>query len=80
MRKRCSPYAAHLHPPSKPTGQPGHLVHQQQGPPGARSPGAPGPIDAIPVPRMNDLYMHQTQAISDRLEADSRGYDAVFSQ
>ncbi|MCJ1464572.1 hypothetical protein MMC07_003185 [Pseudocyphellaria aurata] len=51
-----------------------------QGPPGARSPGAPGPIDALSVNRMNEMYMHQNQGVSDRLEADSRGYDSVFSQ
>lgn len=68
-----SPYAAHVHPPLMP-GQ--GLPH---GPPGARSPGAPGPIEALPVSRMNEMYMHQNQAVSDRLEADSRGYDSVFS-
>lgn len=63
-----------MHPPP----MPGHGPHP--GPPGARSPGAPGPIDALPVNRMNELYMQQNQGISDRLEADSRGYDSVFSQ
>lgn len=69
-----SPHAAHMHPPPMP-GQ--GLPH---GGPGARSPGAPGPIDALSVGRMNEMYMQQNQAVGDRLEADSRGYDSVFSQ
>lgn len=69
-----SPHAAHLHPPPMPGQGP------PQGPPGARSPGAPGPIDAIPVGRMNEMYMQQSQGVGDRLEADARGYDSVFSQ
>lgn len=51
-----------------------------QGPPGARSPGVPGPLDAVPIGRMNELYMQQNQGVSDRLEADARGYDSVFAQ
>lgn len=69
-----SPHASHMHPPP----MPGQGLHQ--GPPGGRSPGAPGPIEALPVHRMNEIYMHQNQKVSDRLEADSRGYDSVFSQ
>ena len=63
-----------MHPPH-PQG-PGPL----QGLPGARPPGTAGPLDAIPVSRMNEMYMQQSQAVSDRLEADSRGYDSVFAQ
>ena len=51
-----------------------------QGLPGARSPGAPGPIDALPVTRVNEIYMQQKQNVTNRLEADARGYDSVFSQ
>lgn len=51
-----------------------------QGLPGARPPGTVGPLDAIPVTRMNEMYMQHTQAVSDRLEADARGYDSVFAQ
>ncbi len=63
-----------MHPPQM------HGPGPLQGLPGARSPGAPGPIDAIPVQRMNEMYMQQNQAVSDRLEADARGYDSVFAQ
>lgn len=69
-----SPHAAHMHPPP----MPGH--GPPQGLPGARSPGAPGPIDALSVNRMNEIYMQQNQSVNDRLEADARGYDSVFSQ
>ena len=48
--------------------------------PGARSPGEPGPIDPLSVNRMNEMYLQRNQAANDRLEADSRGYDSVFSQ
>ncbi len=44
------------------------------------SPGEPGPIDPVPVNRMNEMFMQQHQAIDDRLEAEARGYDSVFSQ
>ena len=63
-----------MHPP--PMHGPGPL----QGLPGARSPGAAGPLEAVPVNRINEMYLQQTQAISDRLEAHSRGYDSVFAQ
>lgn len=63
-----------MHPPPMPGQGP------PQGPPGAIAPGAPGPIDALPVNRMNEMYMQQHQNVSDRLEADARGYDSVFSQ
>jgi RNA recognition motif-containing protein len=69
-----NPHAVHMHPPQM------HGPGPLQGLPGARSPGAPGPIDAIPVQRMNEMYMQQNQAVSDRLEADARGYDSVFAQ
>lgn len=32
------------------------------------------------VNRMNEMYMQQNQSVNDRLEADARGYDNVFSQ
>lgn len=63
-----------MHPPLSP-GQ--GLPH---GPPGALSPGAPGPTDPIPVNQLNDMYMQQHQDVSNRLEADGRGYGNVFSQ
>ncbi len=69
-----SPNAAHTHPPPN-SGQGPPL-----GPPGARSPGEPGPIEPMSVNRMNEVYMQQNQAVNDRLEADARGYDSVFSQ
>ena len=69
-----SPLTAHTHPPPAP-GQ-----AQPQGPPGALPPDAPGATEALPVSRLNDLHMQKNQAVSDRLEADSRGYDNVFSQ
>lgn len=69
-----SQYAAHQHPPPSPS------QAQPQGPPGALAPGAPGPTDALQVHQLNDMYMQQQQGVSNRLEADSRGYDTVFSQ
>lgn len=50
------------------------------GPPGAMSADIPGPTESIPINRMNELYVQQKQGVSDRLEADGRGYDSVFSQ
>ena len=69
-----SPNAAHSHPPQA-SGQ-----APPQGPPGALPQDAPGPTEALPVSRLNDMYMQKNQAVTDRLEADSRGYDNVFSQ
>ncbi len=69
-----SPYAAHQHPPQSPRQAP------PQGPPGAFPPGAPGPTDPIPVHQLNEMYVQRQQGVNDRLEADSRGYDTVFSQ
>lgn len=69
-----SPQAAHMHPPPMP-GQGPPL-----GPPGAMSADAPGPTESMPINRMNEMYMQQKQGVSDRLEADGRGYDSVFSQ
>ncbi|KAL9636148.1 MAG: hypothetical protein Q9164_003004 [Protoblastenia rupestris] len=66
------PYAAHTHPP-----QDGDTLH---GAPGALPPNAPGPMDALPVNQLNEHFMQQRQGIHDRLEAESRGYDSVFSQ
>lgn len=63
-----------MHPPVMP-GQGPPL-----GPPGALGPHTPGPTDAVPVNRMNEMYLQQKQSVDDRLEADSRGYDSVFSQ
>lgn len=67
-----SPYAAHTHPPQTET-----ILH---GNPGALSPNAPGPADALPISQLNEHYMQQRQGVHDRLEAESRGYDSVFSQ
>ena len=63
-----------MHPPPMPGQGP------PQGPPGAFGPDTPGQTEAIPVSRMNEMYMQQRQTVDDRLEADSRGYDSVFSQ
>ena len=63
-----------MHPPLSPGQGP------PQGPPGVLSPGAPGPTDPMAISQMNEIYMQQRQGVSDRLEADSRGYDSVFSQ
>ena len=71
---RYSTYAAHQHPPQTPGQAP------PQGPPGAIPPGAPGPTDPMSVGQMNDAFHAQQQGINDRLEADSRGHDTVFSQ
>ena len=51
-----------------------------QGLPGALDPEAPGSTDVVPVDRLNEMYMNQKQSISDRLEANGRGYDSVFAQ
>ena len=67
-----SPYAVHTHPPQD--GNP------PQGAPGALPPDAPGNMDAVPVSQLNEDYMQKRQGYHDRLEADSRGYDSVFSQ
>ena len=48
--------------------------------PGALSPDTPTITESIPVSRLNEMYMTQRQTVSDRLEADSRGYHSVFSQ
>jgi hypothetical protein len=63
-----------MHPPPMPGAMP------PQGAPGALQPGTPGPTDPIPVNRMNEMYMAQNQGVSDRLEADGRGYNSVFAQ
>ena len=57
---------------------PGH--HMPPGPPGALSPDQPGPTEALPVDRMNEMYLQQRQDVNNRLEADGRGFDSVFSQ
>lgn len=57
---------------------PGTLL--MQGPPGALPPDMPGPTESLPVSRLNEMYLARNQAVSDRLEADSRGYHSVFSQ
>lgn len=69
-----SPHAAHLHPPPMPGQGP------PQGLPGANPPNVAGPLEAVPVNRMNEMYLQQVQSVNDRLEAESRGYDSVFSQ
>ena len=51
-----------------------------QGPPGALSADTPGPTETLPVSILNEMFMQNNQGVSDRLEADSRGYDTVFSQ
>lgn len=69
-----SPYAAHSHPP------PTYDSSTAQGPPGALSPDAPTPTQALSTEKVNELYMNHKQALADRLEADSRGHDSVFGQ
>jgi hypothetical protein len=68
-----SPYAVHQHPqPEQPfvpnPAQPGHVPN-----------GYPGPTEAIPLQRLNELDLGQRQATLDRLEASSRGHESVFS-
>lgn len=63
-----------MHPPPMPGQGP------PQGPPGAMSPDTPGPTESMPIHRMNEMYIQQKQGVNDRLEADGRGYDSVFSQ
>lgn len=67
-----SPYAAHTH-----TAQ---SNSNPQGPPGAIAPEAPGPSDALPVSQINEDFMNRHQGMHDRLEAESRGYESIFSQ
>lgn len=55
-----SPHAVHLHPPSLPGQGP------PQGPPGAISPDTPGPIKAISVSQLNDIYLQKSQDVSNR--------------
>lgn len=64
-----------MHPPP----MPGHGPPQGL-PPGAMSPSAPGPTEAMSVNRINEVYIQQRQGVTDRLEADGRGFDSVFSQ
>lgn len=47
--------------------------------PGALPSDTPGPTDPLSVTRLNELYMLQEQAVSDRLEAEGRGWDGVFA-
>ena len=61
-----------MHPPI-PQGPP-------LGPPGALNPDTPGPTDALPVSRINEIYMQQKQGVDSRLEVDARGFDSVFAQ
>ena len=63
-----------MHPP------PMHGQGPPQGHPGGYPSDVPGPIDALSVHRMNEILKQQQQGVSDRLEADARGYDSVFSQ
>ncbi|KAI9817244.1 MAG: hypothetical protein M1827_001357 [Pycnora praestabilis] len=74
VREQSPKFEPHMHPPPGPGSMP------PQGPPGAMGPDMPGPIESIPVDRMNEMYMQQNQAVNDRLEADGRGYDSVFAQ
>ncbi|KAL6713939.1 hypothetical protein ACLMJK_008433 [Lecanora helva] len=67
-------------PPTHPYGQFAPMKGPPQGPPGAIPPGAPGPAEPIPVNQLNEMYLQQQQSVSDRLEADSRGHDTIFSQ
>lgn len=67
-----SPYAAHMHPPP----QAGSAL---VGPPGALQGPGQDPNDAIPVDRLNQMYMAAKDGRLDRLEADSRGYNSVYA-
>ncbi|KAI9791708.1 MAG: hypothetical protein M1816_003518 [Peltula sp. TS41687] len=69
-----SPHAAHMHPPPMPGTLP------PSGLPGVLPADTPGVTESVPVNRLNEMYMAQRQAVSDRLEADFRGYHSVFSQ
>jgi hypothetical protein len=40
----------------------------------------PGAFEGMPVERMNELDMAQKQSLKDRLEAESRGHESIFSQ
>jgi len=68
-----SPHAAHMHPP-QPVGQ-----MAPPGPPGALQGSGQDPNDAIPVDRLNQMYMAAKDGRLDRLEADSRGYHSVYA-
>ncbi|MCJ1326722.1 hypothetical protein MMC10_003387 [Thelotrema lepadinum] len=74
----CSPYAAHVHNLSE---SPFRLdLANPQGLPGAFSSTTPGPTQGLSPDDMNKAFVAQNQAISDRLEAESKGYDSVFAQ
>lgn len=49
-------------------------------PPGALPTDLPGPLDPLSVERMNMVSLATRQGLKDRLEAESRGHDSVFSQ
>lgn len=68
----CSPYAVHTHPPQN--------ASPPQGAPGALLPNTPGPTEALSVSQINEEYIRKEQNVRDRLEAESRGYESVFSQ
>jgi hypothetical protein len=40
----------------------------------------PGPLDPLAVDRMNAFDEARKQAMRDRLEAESKGFDSVFGQ
>ena len=68
-----SPHAAHMHPPPSVGQMP------PPGPPGALQGPGHDPNDAIPVDRLNQMYMAAKDGRLDRLEADGRGYHSVYA-
>ena len=74
----CSPYAAHVHNISDSLFR--LDLANPQGLPGALSSATPGPTQGLDPDQMNKAFVSQKQAISDRLEAESKGYDSVFAQ
>jgi hypothetical protein len=73
----CSPYAAHMHPPleARVGPEPSATVL-----PGALPADFPGAFEGMSVERMNELDMAKKQSVRDRLEAESRGHESIFSQ
>jgi hypothetical protein len=68
-----SPYAAHLHPPLD-------MRVGPNAPPGALPADLPGAFEGMSVEQMNELGIAKRQIVRDRLEAESRGHESIFSQ
>jgi hypothetical protein len=72
-----SPYHSHLHPPALTRNIDVESAATQ---PGALPADLPGPLEPMSVEMINQVGASDRQARKDRLEAESRGWDSVFSQ